>query len=187
MNKLTLAVLLALSAVTAQAESQLNFIKMEAVNYSYQSSPNDKTGVNLQVGHEIQPGVKIDVKQEFRVEENTKKISNRFEGGVAYEEKIPFVTVGVRGAIGEKYTSGDNYSYYLVEPSVAYDVTDTTKVKVSYRYRDAFDSAIVDRTNTYKVGVDYKLAYNTIIGASVGKTTGDSEYTSLQGGLTYKF
>ena len=181
-----LAALLSMVTV-AHAEDNRNFLKVEAVKYNYDSAPNDKYGVNLQVGREVLPGIKVDIKQEARVEENTQKLSNRFELGGQYEQKIPFVKVGVRGAVGEKYTSGDAYEYWLVEPFVAYDVTSDVSVKGSWRYRNAFDSDKHDATNTYKVGVDYKYSTQTYFNVAVGKTTGDSEYTAFQGGVTYKF
>ena len=187
MNKFLLAVLLAVSAVSASAEDNKNFIKLEAVHYNITDAANDKNGINLQVGREVLPGIKLDVKQEARVEENTKKLSNRFETGAQYEQQIPFVKVGVRGAVGEKYTSGDSYAYWLVEPFVAYDVTKDVTVKGSWRYRDAFDTVNNDQTNTYKVDVSYKYTTNTAFNVAVGRTTGDSEYTALQAGVTYKF
>lgn len=186
MSKLLVAVLATL-AVTAHAEDNRNFIKLEGVTYNYQSSPNDKSGFNLQLGREVAPGVKLDVKSEFRVEENTEKISNRFEAGAQVEQKIPFVKVGARGAVGEKFTNGDSYAYWLVEPFVSYDLTSDVSVKGSYRYRDAFDADKNDQSNTYKVAVEYKYTTNTQFGVSVGKTTGDSEYTALQAAVTYKF
>ena len=185
-KSILLAVILSMPAF-AMAEDNRNFIKLEAVHYNYQSAPNDKNGINLQVGREVLPGIKLDVKQEFRVEENSKKLSNRFEGGAQFEEKIPFVKVGVRGAIGEKFTNGDSYAYWLIEPFVAYDVTSDVTLKGSWRYRDAFDTANNDKTNTYKIAADYKYATNTIFSLTLGKTTGDSEYTAVQGGVTYKF
>ena len=187
MNKFLLALLLAVSAVSASAEDNRNFIKLEAAHYNYNATPNDKNGFNLQVGREVLPGIKLDVKQEARVEENTQKLSNRFETGAQYEQKIPFVKVGARGAIGEKFINGDNFGYWLIEPFVAYDVTNDISVKTSWRYRTAFDSGRDDSTNTYKVGVDYKYTTAVSFNAAVGKTTGDSEYTALQAGVTYKF
>ena len=181
-----LAALLSLASV-AHAEDNRNFIKAEATYYSFDSSPNDKYGLNLQVGREVLPGVKVDIKQEFREEENAQKPSNRFEGGASFEQKVPFVKVGVRGAIGEKYTSGDSFGYWLVEPFVAYDLTNEVSIKGSWRYRNAFDSDKHDATNTYKVGADYKYTTQTSFNLALGKTTGDQEYTSIQGGVTYKF
>lgn len=182
-----LVALLALVAVTAHAEDNRNFIKAETVYYNYDSAPNDKYGLNLQLGREFFPGVKLDVKQELRVEENTQKLSTRLETGAQFEQKVPYVKVGVRGAVGEKYTSGDAYGYWLVEPFVSYDLTNDVSVKGSYRYRDAFDTEHKDQSDTFKVAVDYKYTTNTQFGVSLGKTTGDSEYTSLQAGVTYKF
>ena len=52
-----LVALLALVAVTAHAEDNRNFIKLEAVSYNYQSAPNDKYGINLQIGREFLPGI----------------------------------------------------------------------------------------------------------------------------------
>ena len=187
MKKFLLALALVTAAFSASAEDNKNFIKLEAVNYSYDSAPNDKYGINLQVGREVLPGIKLDVKQEFRVEENTQKISNRFETGAQYEQKVPFVKVGARVAIGEKYTSGDAYGYWLVEPFVAYDLTSDLSLKGSWRYRNAFDTEHLDRTNTYKIGAEYKYATNTLFSLALGKTTGDSEYTAVQAGVTYKF
>ena len=154
MSKFLIAVLAVLSVSLAHAEDNRNFIKLEAVHYNYTSQVNDKNGFNLQVGREISPGFKLDIKQEARVEENSQKLSNRFETGAQLEEKIPFVKVGVRGAIGEKFVEGDIYGYWLVEPFVAYDITKAVSVKGSYRYRNAFDTDRADRTNTYKVAVE---------------------------------
>lgn len=182
-----LATLLSVLSLSVQAEDNRNFIKLEAIHYNYDATPNDKNGFNLQVGREMLPGIKLDVKQEVRVEENTQKLSNRFETGAQYEQKVPFVKVGARGAIGEKFINGDNFGYWLVEPFVAYDVTDDVSVKTSWRYRTAFESGRNDSSNTYKVGVDYKFKTNTLFNVAVGKTTGDSEYTAAQAGVTYKF
>lgn len=186
MKKLVIAALMTIPAF-AWAEDNRNYIKLEAVSYNYQSAPNDKYGINLQLGREFVPGIKLDVKQETRIEENTQKLSNRVEAGAQLEQKVPFVKVGVRGAIGEKYTSGDAFGYWLVEPFVAYDLTSDVTLKGSWRYRNAFDSDKHDATNTYKVSADYKYATNTIFSLAVGKTTGDSEYTAVQAGVTYKF
>ena len=139
MSKLLVA-LLAVVAVSAHAEDNRNFIKAETVYYNYQSSPNDKYGLNLQLGREVAPGIKLDVKQEFRNEENTNKTTNRIEAGAQYEQKIPYVKVGARVAVGEKFVSGDNYEYWLVEPFVSYDLTSDLSLKGSYRYRDASDT-----------------------------------------------
>lgn len=186
MKKFLFAVL-ALTAFSAQAEDNRNFMKIDAVHYNFQSAPNDKYGFNFQLGREVAPGIKLDVRQEFRNEENTNKTTNRMELGGQYETKLYFVKVGVRGAVGEKFISGDNYEYYSVEPFVGVKVTDQVDLKGSWRHRNAFDSDKHDLTNTYKVSADYKYSPDTIVGVSVGKTIGDMEYTMVGANLTYKF
>lgn len=186
MKKFLFAVL-ALAAFSAHAEDNRNFVRAEGVYYNIKDTDNDKYGLNLQVGREIAPGFKVDLKQEFRNTENTQAISNRIEVGAALEQKIPFVKVGVRGAVGEKFTNGDNFEYWLVEPFVAYDVNSDWTVKGSWRYRNAFDSDKHDQTSTYKATVAYKYTTNTSFDVSLGKTTGNTEYTAVQAGVTYKF
>ena len=186
MKKLALAVTLALATTVAVAED--SYIKLEGVHYNYTNAPNDQAGINLQVGTAIGNGFKADVKQEFRHEDTTGKTANRFEGGLTYEAKVADkIGVSLRGALGEKYASNSNYGYYLVEPGVSYALTDALKLKASYRYRDAINDSVADRTNTYKVGADYDLTKSAFLTGSIGRTTGDKEYTSLQAGLGIRF
>jgi len=178
---------LAFSTV-ALAENGDSYIKLEGTHYNYTNGSNDKDGYNLQIGKEVVPGIKLDVKQEWRHEEGTGKTSNRFEGGASYDYKInKQLTVGVRGALGEKYADEANFGYYAVEPNVAYAINDALKIKASYRYRDSFNDAHADRTNTYKIGADYDLNKTYFVTGSLGRTTGDSEYTSIQGGVGIRF
>jgi opacity protein-like surface antigen len=188
MKKSLIATLIAGLAFSTVALAESSYIKLEGVHYNYTSSPNDQAGINLQIGTEVGNGFKADVKQEFRHEDNTGKTSNRFEGGLTYEAKVyDKVGVSLRGAVGEKYTGSVNYGYYLVEPGISYALTDALKLKASYRYRDTFNDAQADRTNTYKVGADYDLNKTTFLTGSLGWTNGDKEYTSIQGGVGIRF
>lgn len=178
---------LALFAAVAHAEDNRNFIKLEAAHYNYTNGHNDKNGFNLTVGREVAPGIKLDIKEEARVEENSQKLSNRFETGAQIDDTWLGLGISLRGAIGEKFTEGDNFGYWSVEPGLAYAVNDHWTIKGSWRYRNSFDSENNDQTNTYKIGFDYKYASNVTLGASLGRSNGDSEYTALQGGVNYKF
>lgn len=187
MKKLALAVTLAVTSFASVAEDGKNYIKLEGTHYNVFGTENDKNGVNLTIGREVTPGIKLDLKQEFRDTSNTQSISNRFETGATVEDKILGLKVGARGAIGEKFTNGDNYGYWLVEPFVSYDVTKDLSVKGSWRYRNAFDSDKHDQNNTYKISAAYNLSKEWTVDGSVGKSTGNTEYTQVGGGLTYKF
>ena len=112
----------------------------------------------------------------------------RDEVGATYETKVwDKLRASVRGSVGEKYADDTNYGYYAVEPGLAYAITDALKVKTSWRYRDAFADGHADRSNTYKVGADYDVSKNTFVTGSIGRTTGDTEYTSIQGGVGIRF
>jgi opacity protein-like surface antigen len=188
MKKSLIATLIAGLAFSTVALAESSYIKLEGVHYNYTNKPNDKNGFNLQVGTEIGNGIKLDLKNEFRVEENAHKNSNRLEAGATYEAKVyDKIGVSLRGSIGEKYADDTNYGYYTIEPGVSYALTDALKLKASYRLRDAFSDSHADRTNTYKVGADYDLNKTAYVTGSIGRTTGDSEYTSIQGGVGIRF
>ena len=188
MKKSLIATLIAGLAFSTVALAESSYIKLEGVHYNYTNKPNDKNGFNLQVGTEIGNGIKLDVKNEFRVEETAHKSSNRLEAGATYEAKVyDKIGVSLRGSIGEKYADDTNYGYYTIEPGVSYALTDALKLKASYRLRDTFSDSHADRTNTYKVGADYDLNKTAYVTGSIGRTTGDSEYTSIQGGVGIRF
>jgi len=187
MKKLAIATLIAMAfGTTAMAED--SYIKLEGVHYNYTNAPHDQNGYNLQLGTSIGNGFKIDAKNEWRHEDETAKTSTRIEGGVTYEAKVADkIAASLRTSLGEKYTGTTNYGYYTVEPGVSYALTDALKLKASYRFRDAFNDSVADRTNTVKVGADYDLTKSTFLTGSIGRTTGDKEYTSLQAGLGIRF
>jgi len=73
MKKSLIATLIAGLAFSTVALAESSYIKLEGVHYNYTNQANDKNGFNLQVGTEIGSGVKLDVKNEFRVTENSHK------------------------------------------------------------------------------------------------------------------
>ena len=188
MKKSLIASLIAGLAFSTTAMAEHSYIKLEGVHYNYSSQPNDKNGFNLQIGTEVGNGIKLDVKNEFRVEETAHKSSNRLEAGATYEAKVwDKIGVSLRGSLGEKYADDTNHGYYTIEPGVSYALNDALKLKASYRLRDAFSDSRNDHTNTYKIGADYDLNKTAYVTGSIGRTTGDQEYTSLQGGVGIRF
>ena len=188
MKKSLIATLIAGLAFSTVALAESSYIKLEGVHYNYTNQPNDKNGFNLQVGTEVGNGIKLDVKNEFRVTETSHKTSNRLELGATYEAKVwDKLSASLRGSVGEKYADDTNYGYYAIEPGLSYAINDGLKLKASYRYRDAFSDNQADRSNTYKIGADYDLTKSAYLTGSLGRTTGDTEYTSIQGGVGIRF
>lgn len=173
---------------TAPVAAKTNFVKLE---YAYRDVDGDaanKQGLNLTVGGVVAPRVALDLKTEFRAENGTQNIANRVEAGATYAiGTYSDVAFAVRGSVGEKFTSGDRYSYYTVEPSASYAVTDALTVSTSYRLRTAFSDSIDDETHRLNFGTAYKVSQNTAILASVGRSWGDVQYNSFNLGYGIKF
>jgi hypothetical protein len=182
-----LASLLSTLPIIASAEDLKNFIRFDGVYYAFRNTPYDKYGFNLAIGREFSPGLKIDLRQEFRAEEETQKIGNRLESGFTYDHKFNSVTVSVRTALGERYASADNWEYYSVAPELIFPVANNIKFRAGYRYRNAFDTSKMDETHTYRGTVEYAYSQSSTIGATLGYNLGDAQF--LFGGINlgYKF
>lgn len=182
-----LAALLTALPVAASAEDLKNFIRFDGVYYAFRNTPYDKYGFNLAIGREFAPGLKIDLRQEFRAEEETQKIGNRLESGFTYDHKFDSVTLSVRTALGERYVSGDNWEYYSVAPELIFPVAKDIKFKAGYRYRNAFDTSKMDETHTYRGTVEYAYSQSSSIGATLGYSLGDAQFVFGGINLGYKF
>ena len=195
-----LAMVLALAATSASAleldknlnttpvEAKTNFAKIEYAFRDYDGDAANKNGINLTVGGVVAPRIALDLKTEFRLTNGSEAISNRFEAGATYAVgTYNDIKFAVRGGLGEKFTNGDNYTYYSVEPSASYAINSDVTVTTSYRFRDAFNDARRDETHQVKVGGSYKLTDNTALVASIGRSWGDVQYNSVNVGYGIKF
>lgn len=193
MKKFLLAVILATTAFTAQAaEEAKNFVHGQYTfrdTIAGQSDNPNRQGVNLTVGRNIGYGITLDANSQFR-NENGKNGADttRLETGATYQlpltQDISFYT---RGAVGYKLTDADDFTYYSVEPGVKFQLTQPLNVRVGYRYRDAFNDNILDKTNTVRVGAEY--AFTNTQSATLGfdRAYGDSEFFGVNIGYAVKF
>lgn len=189
MKKIILAFALIGASFAASAADGANFGKIEYNFRDYDANVRNQVGGSITLGREVAPGIKLDGKAEFRVANGTDTISNRLEVGATYATAL----VGnwgafVRGAAGEKFTNGDNYTYFSVEPGVTYALNKDWAFSGSYRYRDAFsDGKAGAETHRVQVGAAYSLTQNTVLTASVGRSLGDVQYNSVNVGYGFKF
>jgi hypothetical protein len=101
--------------------------------------------------------------------------STRTEAGVTGSTSVFGVTPYVRTALGQKFTSATNFTYYSVEPGVAVPVGSTgVTAKVGYRFRNAIDTANNDTTRTWRAGLSYDLTAKDTIGVRYDKMRGDT-------------
>ena len=99
--------------------------------------------------------------------------STRTELGLTGSTSMFGVAPYVRTALGQKFTSSTNFTYYSVEPGVSVPVGPVT-AKVGYRFRNAVDTANNDTTRTWRAGVSYDLTAKDTIGVRYDRMRGDS-------------
>lgn len=99
--------------------------------------------------------------------------STRTEAGLTGSTSMFGVTPYTRLAVGQKFSSSNNFTYYSVEPGVAVPVGPLT-AKVGYRFRNAVDTSNNDTTRTWRAGLSYDLTSKDTIGVRYDKMRGDT-------------
>lgn len=153
-------------------------------------NPN-RQGVNFTYGRTVLPGITFDVNQQFRTERlnsDDGKSSTRLETGVrldhALTEDIGFYT---RAAIGQKFSTDQDNTYYSIEPGFKAQVLDKLSMSVGYRFRDSFNSNVDDKTNTFRVASEYSLDKTQSMTLGFDRAYGDSESFGVNAGYRIKF
>lgn len=154
-----------------------------------QSDDPNRNGVNLTVGRNVAPGIVLDGGVQFRTENGEAgRDSTRLEAGATYQRNLTQnVAFYTRGALGYKLTDADDSTYYSVEPGLNFHVTQPLHVRVGYRYRDAFNNDIFDKTNTVRVGAEYALDKTQAVTLGIDRAYGDSEFLGVNVGYAVKF
>lgn len=148
----------------------------------------DSRATKVTIGTNLSDSIKADVSLRQKTNTDNDLSDTRLEAGLTVSAPIAGALSGyARGAIGQKYKTDDNYSYYSVEPGVKYQLTDTLSVKAGYRYRDAIASGNTDQTRATRLGAEYALTKNYTLGVGYDRVRGDSEYNSYNVALGFKF
>ena len=105
-------------------------------------------------------------------------IVNRLEAGLTGSMPLvgPF-TGFIRTAVGQRYSSVSDFSYYSITPGVRAPIGNTGfHTSVSYRYRNAFDAtANTDLTRTWRGDLGYDITKQDRIGISYMNVSGDAQ------------
>jgi opacity protein-like surface antigen len=194
MKKSLLVSLALLASTSVMAEDAKNFAHIQYTlrdTIADDKADPNRQGVNFTLGRNIGNGITLDVGQQFRTEKlnsNNGESTNRLEAGAAYQYGLTKdISLYTRGAIGEKFTSSDDYLYYSIEPGVKAQVTKDLTAKVGYRYRDAFNDTKDEKTNTARIGVEYALAKDQAVTLGVDRSYGASEFVGYNAGYVIKF
>ena len=190
-RSILLAVLLAMST-GAYAEG--NFAHIQYAFRDTVASNSDDTnrqGANFTFGTTVSPGVVLDVNNQFRTERlnsDTGSSSNRLEAGVTSQLNLTNdIAVYGRGALGQKFATSEDHTYYSVEGGVKTQLTSALNVRAGYRFRDSFNDSVFDKTNTIRLGAEYALNKTSALTLGIDRAYGDSEFIGYNAGYVVKF
>jgi hypothetical protein len=169
---------------SAQAASVIT----EYQNASGFNGSADQKGYLVAVREDINKTLTGDLVFLMRQTNNTNSVSNRLEVGLTPKTTLFSINPYTRFAVGERFTSTGNYSYYSVEPGIVYpNIFDKFSARVGWRYRNSFLEAGNDETRTWGLGVSYPIIKSTSLGVRYDRTTGDSNQNTWNFNLTKSF
>lgn len=138
---------------------------------------SDQRNYNLTVRESIAKGVTADVQFSQTTTRGTDALgSTRMETGLTPTVGLGPVTGYTRVAVGQRFSTTGDFSYYSIEPGIVAPLGNGFSAKVGYRYRNAFDAtANADMTRTWRAGVSYDLTKVDSIGVRYDRVNGDSD------------
>lgn len=163
-----------------------------SVEYGYQDikSGGSSDSVKVMLGTDLTNNLKIDVGNQVKSNDNTGDNGNRLESGLTLHTTAGIVAPYVRVALGQKYTTNENYGYWSAEPGIKF-ATPIANLsgKLGWRYRDAMDNSMhsTDMTKSWKAGLEYQLTSKYSVGVNYDRVRGDSQYDSYNVNLGLKF
>lgn len=186
MKKITTAVLFALATGTALAGG---FGSVEYSSRDGEGTTADARATKVTMGTDINKMFKADFSLRQKTDTSNNLSDTRFEGGLTASQSIPNTVLSVygRAAIGEKFKTAQNYTYYSVEPGVKFSMTPSLSLKAGYRYRAATDNINADTTRTWRVGSELALTKNYFVNVGYDRVRGDSNYNAVNAGIGFKF
>jgi hypothetical protein len=182
MKKLTLAVLLALSA-TATAADNFGHIQLVHRNTVADDAGNpNRHGANITLGHKFANNFSMDFNGQHRQQNGSNGTdATRLEIGATPQNELFYV----RTALGVK-SAGDSNLYYSIEPGLRWALAPKLTAKTGYRYRDAF-SDNNDQTHTARLGLEYAVTDSQSVTAGYDRSFGDSEFSGIALGYALKY
>ncbi len=186
MKKITTAVFFALATTTALAGG---FGSVEYSSRDGEGTTADAAATKVTMGTDINQMLKADFSLRQKTDTSDNLSDTRFEGGLTASQSIPNTVLSVygRAALGEKFKTATNYTYYSVEPGVKYTVSPSLSLKAGYRYRAATDTANADTTRSWRLGAELALTKNYFVTVGYDRVRGDSNYNAVNAGAGFKF
>jgi len=153
-------------------------VTVEGSRLDNKNGGKDQWNTNFTLSESINNTFSVHTQVSSSQTDSTNAVSTRLEvGGTATVPVYGPVSGYTKVAIGEKYSTAGNFTYYSIEPGVSAPIGSTgLTAKVGYRYRTAVSNPNVnnDTTQTVRVGVAYAINKQNAVGFRFDKITGDS-------------
>lgn len=162
------------TGISAKAEYEYNMVDGNNANANQ---------ANVTFAKKLNPYLAADVKGEFSRTDSSGALGDRLEVGLSTRYDI----LTLRGAVGEKFSNGENHSYFLIEPGVKFQLDQDLSLIARYRYRDTFSNNYNEETHRVKFGAEYNLTKNTVVDASFARSFGDTQYNTIAVGYSVNF
>ena len=185
MKKFALATVLALAATLASAVE----VRLEGQDADGKNGTAGQTVYELGVKQAINNNFAGDIVVKNYRTDGTNALSTRYEAGLTGGAALFGPVNGyVRGAVGEKYVTGNSgFGYYSVEPGVAANLGYGFSAQLGWRYQAAFSDNQNDTTRTWrtKLGYDFTKADTVYVGYD--RQRGDSDQNITKVGYIHRF
>ena len=138
---------------------------------------NDQMNSNFTLSESINNTFSVHTQLSSTQTDNTNAVSTRFEvGGTATAPLFGPVSGYTKVAVGQKYSTSGQFTYYSIEPGVTMPLSSSLTAKVGYRFRTAAENANKnnDTTDTVRVGLTYAIDKVRAVGVRYDRITGDS-------------
>lgn len=181
MKKLLLASLLTLSVQAFAGSATFTYQDNAGVQGS-----KDSTSFHIQLKENFNTNFAGDISFLNNQVTPGNMLNTRLEAGITAQQKVEFVTPSLRVGLGEKYTNGNNFTYYSLEPAVAAPVGPFV-AKVGWRYRNAVNTVNEDNTRTWRYSLGYEITPRDAITVRYEQMRGDLNQNGVSLGYTRNF
>jgi hypothetical protein len=138
---------------------------------------NDQMNTNFTLSETVNKTFSVHTQVSSSQTDNSNSVSTRLEvGGTASVPVYGPVSGYAKLAVGQKYSTAGQFTYYSIEPGLTMPVGSNLTAKVAYRYRTAAESpnANKDTTDTVRIGLTYAIDKARSVGVRFDRITGDS-------------
>ena len=186
--------ILAMATISSGVFAASATIEYENIN-GIQNTPTDQRNVNLTVRENINANFVGDVQLSNTANVGSNGTSDaassfRAETGLTGLYNVPYATLYTRIAVGQKYSTSTNFTYYSVEPGVIVPFGTTgLSGKVGYRFRTAMNNENVynDTTDTLRVGLAYDITKKDQVAIRFDRIRGDAQQNAWNFNYTRGF